>query len=95
MKTLSNGMTRRVLAFFGANNPKRFGFGTQGRKIGSDVASATQPLALLYKVNDGNSGLWREARRASPHVAIQHQIANHTEALPAETRKQPFQPWNG
>src|SRR6267143_1664137 len=65
----------------------------------SDICGPVPPpalaLALLDEIHGGNGRFRREPRGRAPKVAIQHEIAEHADALAAQARDPSFHPGNG
>ena len=77
------------------NHSKRFYFPAERRYVCGHVPGAAQAFALLHEIDNGNSRFRRKARSRAPQVAVQHQVAEHADALPAQARDQSLQPGNG
>jgi len=54
------------------------------------VPRPAQALALLGEIHDGNGRFRREPRGRAPKVAVQHEIAEHADALAAQARDPSF-----
>ena len=74
------------------NHSKRFHFRAERGNVGGHVPRTAQAFALLHEIHDGNRRFRRKPRRRAPQVAVQHRVAKHADALPAQARNQSLQP---
>ncbi len=78
-----------------SDDPERFHVRPECSDVCGNVARPAQAFALLNEIHHGNGRFRREPRGRAPEVAVQHQVAEHADALATQSRDQSFQPGNG
>ena len=82
---------QRAARLIVSRGAESLGLRTQCRDVRGNVSGAAEALALLHEVHDGDCRFRRQARRGSPKIAVQHQVAEHTHAFAPQARDQSFQ----
>src|SRR5580692_7188831 len=86
-QTLPQGPSSLV----GSNRPKHLDPRPQRRQIRRHIPCPAQTLALRNKIHHRHCRFRRKPRSRSPQIPVQHQIAKHTDVLPAQLRNEFFQ----
>ncbi len=76
------------------DHAKHFHMRAERRNIYRDIARSAQAFTLLHKIHDGHRGFRRKPGSRAPQIAIQHQIAEHADALTLDARNQPLETCN-
>ena len=64
-----------------AHPAEEVGAGAEGGEVEGDVGRAAGDRGLAVDADDGDGRLGREARGVAPHVFVEHDVADHEDAL--------------
>src|SRR5262249_50589462 len=73
-------------SFAHADDAKHFDLRPECSQICRDVSSAAETFALLDEIDNGDGGFGGEARGSAPEVAVEHEVADDSDAFAAQTR---------
>src|SRR5579872_6480143 len=82
-------------SFTWADHSKQFHAGAKRGEIGCNISGAAKALALLDIIDNRNGSFGRKARSGSPKIAIEHQVADDSDALAAQARDETLQSGGG
>ena len=74
-----------------ARHSKSFNARAERGEIRSHVSRTAQTFAFFRVIDDRHSGFRRKPRRRSPNIAVEHPVADHSNAPASESRNQRFQ----
>src|SRR5258708_31686600 len=87
MQAIAQGCARFVIA----NYAEAFDTRSERREIGGHVAGATESFALLDEIHYRDGGFRRKTRCGTPQIAVQHQVAENSDAFSAKAGNQTFE----
>ena len=82
-------------SFAGTDGAEHFDARAQFSKIRGDVGGAAEAIVLLGEIDDGDGSFGRETRRGAPEVAVEHEVADDSDAFAVETRDEALEASGG